>query len=575
VSRGLQALLGIAGLVAVVLLANAAMEAQRRSEAKRAAEHPAAPVPAAPLPPSRMGPVEGTPGPPPTIPVKFVEVDAAAAGVDFVHTWGGGIMDNLVKTSGGGVTLLDFDGDGDLDLYFLQGSCDPVAAPGETPAEPPRNRLYRNDGGWRFTDATDASGLGDEGYGLGAAAADYDGDGDEDLFVANFGRCRLYRNDGGRFADVTAAAGIDLSGFYVGAAWGDADGDGNLDLLVCGYLRFDPAVKPSGPRDPFAGPRSFPGEPVRLLLGRADGTFEDATKRAGLWTTEGRGMSVAFSDLLGKGAPLLLVSNDSVPNFAFERRAGGHYVDVGFPLGLAYSDLGQARTSMGIAVFDADRDGRPDVVLPDGSGGTFYRNLGGRLEDQARVAGLDGAMLGRTGWSAVPVDYDLDGWPDLALTCGALHDLQPQKPVLFRNGGDGRFYDVSAAVSFGRHCIGRGCGAGDLDGDGDPDVVIATLGAKPLLLRNDGGEARRSLLVRCVAKGRNRDALGARVEVEAGGLVQREEVRTTQGYLSGSGPALLFGLGAEAKASRVRVEFPGGAVRELRDVPGGRAVVEE
>ncbi len=526
-----------------------------------------------PLPPSDLAPPAARV--PPVLPLRWFEVPAAETGVDFVHTWGGGTMDNIVKASGGGVTLFDSDGDGDADLYLVQGAVDDFAAPGERPPRPWRNRLYRNDGGWRFTDATDASGLGDEGYGMGAAAADYDGDGDEDLFVANFGPDRLYRNDGGRFTDVTAASGIRTDGFSVGGAWGDADGDGVLDLVVCGYLVFDPAVKPGGPGEPFPGPSAYRGEPTRLLLGNGDGTFRDATLAGGLWTTEGRGMSVAFADLDGNGTEEILVSNDATPNFVYERRGGGRWVERGFLLGLALSDLGQSRSSMGIAVFDADRDGRPDVAIPDGSGGAFYRNLGGRFEDRAAASGIDGAMGGRTGWSATPVDYDLDGFPDLAVTCGALHALEPQKPVLFRNLGGGYFEDASAATGFGRDCMGRGCAAADLDGDGDPDLVIATLGARPLLLRNDGGEKRRSLAVRCVGRGRNRDALGAVVEVEANGLVQREEVRTTQGYLSGSGPEILFGLGDAAEAARVRVRFPSGEVRERAKVPAGRVVIGE
>jgi hypothetical protein len=569
-NRPLQLILGLAGLG--VLAAGGRW--LLREGSREAGSPPPAPAPRpAPVHVPVMAAV-GPRGPLPPIPVKFVELPAAETGVDFVHTWGGGAMDNLVKTTGGGVTLLDHDGDGDLDLHFLQGSVDPVAAPGEQHPSPPGDRLYRNDGNWKFTDVTAESGLGDAGYGMGAAPADYDGDGDTDLFVANFGRCRLYRNDGGRFTDATAAARIDLDGFYVGAAWGDADGDGILDLAVCGYVKYEPKARPEGPRERFPGPLAYAGEPVRLLLGRADGTFDDATRRGGLWTTAGRGMCVAFSDLAGDGKQRLLVANDATPNHAWERRGDG-WVDVAFALGLAYSDLGQARSSMGIAVLDADRDGRPDVVVPDGSGGTFYRNLGGRFEDRARQAGIDGRMRGRTGWSPTPVDFDLDGWPDFVLTCGALHELQPERPILFRNAGGGAFTDVSDAAGLGRECCGRGCVAGDLDGDGDPDLVIATLGARPLLLRNDGGNARKSLEVRCVANGRNRDAIGAVVEVETPGLVQREEVRTTQGYLSGGSPALLFGLGDAAKADRVRVRFPSGTVKDLKDVPAGRVVVTE
>jgi hypothetical protein len=568
--RGLQFLLALAGLVLFAGGIRWAMDGGPPAPPTRRPARP--PVPAGPPPVPALGPAPRQPLPP--IPVKFREMPAAETGVDFLHTWGGGPMDNLVKASGGGVTLLDYDGDGDLDLYFTQGAYDPVAAPGDPPPVAPSHRLYRNEGGWKFTDATVASGLGEAGYGMGAAAADYDGDGDQDLFVANYGRCRLWRNEGGKFADVTAAAGIALEGFYAGAAWGDADRDGNLDLLVCGYVRYDPAAKPGGPGEPFPGPGAYVGEPVRLLLGRADGTFEDATKRSGLWSTSGRGMCVAFADLRGSGSPLLLVANDAAPNWAFEARDGG-WVDVGFPLGFAYSDFGQARSSMGIAVFDADRDGRPDVAVPDGSGGAFYFNLGGRLEDRGRKAGLDGTMAGRTGWSATPLDFDLDGWPDLAVTCGAIHALQPEKQVLLRNAGGGRFEDATRSTSFAREACGRGCAAGDLDGDGDPDLVIAALGARPLLLRNEGGEARKSLLVRCVGKGRNRDALGAVVEVDSDGLLQREEVRTTQGYLAGSGPALLFGLGRAAKADVVRVKFPSGETRELKDVPAGAVVVSE
>jgi hypothetical protein len=583
--RGLQVLLALGALAVVAAMGRLAIRIQRERdaasrgnpyEAMRADAHLKAPGGPAVV----RAPAEEPPGlrAPPAVPVAWTEVPPSETGIDFVHTFGGGAMDNLVKASCGGVTLFDADGDGDLDIYFVQGAYDPVAAPasrGQAGPEPPVNRLYRNDGGWRFTDATAASGLGDPGFGMGAAAADYDGDGDLDLALANFGRCRLFRNEGGgRFADVSDAAGIDASGFFVGACWGDADGDGNLDLLLCGYLRWDPAVPPIG-NAPFAGPLQFPGEPPRLYLGRPDGTFRDATREAGLLTSAGRGMGAAFADLDGDGRQEILVANDAVPNFAFERRDDSRWVETAYPLGLALSALGQARSSMGIAVFDADRDGRPDLAVPDGSGGTLYRNLGGRFEDVAGSAGLDGAMRGRVGWSGTPLDFDLDGWPDLLLTCGALQVQAPQRTLLFRNGGGLRFEDAAPGTALGREAVGRGAAAGDLDGDGDPDIVMVNLGARPLLFRNGGVPGRRSLLVRCVARGRNRGALGAVVEVHAGGLVQREEVRTTQGYLSGSGPDLLFGLGERERADRVVVRFPSGEVRTVASPPAGLLEVRE
>ncbi len=585
--RARELLLGVAALAAILALGKYGMDRQRAADALRGhtvydalrAEEArkrviGAPGSAGGTPPALRG-AAGR-GPLDPLPVRFVEVDPASLGIDFVHTFGGGLFDDLLKTSGGGLAAFDGDGDGDTDLYFVQGAQRAAFRPGETPPPPPRNRYYRNEGGGRFVDATDAVGLGDEGYGLGATVGDYDGDGDPDVFVSNFGPSRLYRNDDGRFTDVTAAAGIRVDGFTVGAAWGDADGDGILDLLACGYVQFDPSVRPRPPDERIPGPLAYRGETCRLLLGSADGTFRDVTREAGLWSTAGRGMGVAFVDLTASGArPHLLVANDATDNFAYERRAGGTYVETGLPLGFALSDLAQARSSMGIAVADFDRDGLPDAVVPDGSGGAFYVNVGGRFEERAGPAGLDGAMEGRTGWGAVPLDYDRDGFTDLFLTCGALHAQEPQRPLMLRNVGGGRFEDVSASLLPGRALMGRGAVPIDLDGDGDPDLVCNNLGARPVILRNDGGDARAALRVRCVGGGRNRDGIGALVEVDGDGLVQVEEVRTTQGYLSSTDPVLEFGLGRAKAARRVRVRFPSGAVREAADVPAGSIAVHE
>ena len=517
--------------------------------------------------------------------VRFADV-TQSAGIDFRHTSGQSGRKFIVETVGSGTAFLDYDGDGSLDLYVVNGA----DLPGHTSSNPPQNALYRNGGNGTFTDVAAAAGVADETYGLGCVVGDYDNDGDSDLFVANYGRNKLYRNGGGGgratvFTDVAATtvvgAGAALS---TGAAFADYDRDGDLDLFVATYLRYEPeddALDESGrlarPRR-YLAPTEYPGGRNFLFRNDGDDQFSDVTRSAGLYTTKGRSLGAVFFDYDNDGDVDLFQANDATPNFLY-RNVGGRFGEIGLATGVAYGDGGVPEGSMGIDVDDVDGDGDADIVVTNfqWESNRLYANSGsGHFRDTSRKAGLHGTSLERLAFGINLFDADNDGDQDLFVANGHIDDdierFDPsasygQQDQIYLNDGSGRFADVSSRAGdyFGERRVGRGSAVGDYDNDGDGDLFISNSNDRAVLLRNESPSQNNWLALRLRGVRSNRDGVGARVDVMAGSLRQSTQVRTATSYLSQDDPRLYFGLGRRSHVDTVRVRWPSGIVQELHD----------
>ncbi len=514
----------------------------------------------------------------------FVDV-TAASGIAFSHETGAFGQKWLPETMGAGVVVFDYNGDDRQDLLFLNGR----AFPGKK-GKAATQALYRNRGGLKFTDATREAGLGISAYCLAGAAGDLDNDGDADLYLSCLGTDILLRNDEGRFSDVSESAGLSRDyEFGASVALFDADRDGNLDILATRYVTWTPETdircSLDGVAKSYCTPESYPGASPRFYRNRGDGTFEDRTKAAGVHAPNAKSLGAAVLDLDGDGWLDVAVANDTQPNLLLRNQGDGTFEEIGVLSGMAFSETGVARGGMGIDAADYDRSGRPSLVIGNFANEmtALYRNEGNFLfVDVAPPARIGRPTLLSLTFAAFFFDYDLDGWLDLLFANGHLdpeiENVQPnvryaQPAQLFRNTGGGRFEEVTATAGgdLATPRVARGAAWGDLDGDGDPDLVLTTNGGPPAILENRAGSGR-WLGVDLEGTLSNRDGVGSVVEIESGGVKQSWLVRTGGSYMSQSQLYPTFGLGQADKVEAVVVRWPSGAVQRRADVAADQRI---
>src|SRR5450755_102860 len=521
-------------------------------------------------------------------PVVFEDITHQSGLDQFHHKSGDPPNVNILEVDGSGVALLDYDNDGWLDIYLLNGST-LAAYQGKEPA--PHAMLLHNNHDGTFTDVTTKAGVANERWGFGVAVGDYDNDGWPDIYVANYGKNRLYHNNhDGTFTDVAEKAGVALGGWSTGPTWGDYDRDGLLDLFVPGYVKFDVDHPPRGSKscqfrgmNVFCGSQGLPGESDHLFHNNGDGTFIDVSVKAGVSDPAGLyGLASVFVDVDDDGWLDLAVANDSVPNYLYRNRRDGTFEDIGLASGFALADDGHAQASMGIGVGDYNRDGKVDFYLTSFSDdyNALYRNEGsGNFSDVAYRSGLGNPTLPFLAWGTGFLDFDNDGLPDICVANGHVYptiDQQEwgityaQRPQLFRNLDGNKFQEVRPATGSGLADVisARGAAFGDLFNDGHMDVVINNMDSTPTLLRNVVKNGNHWVGLKLIGGPKSpRDAMGAKVFVTTGGVRQRADVFSGGSYGSNSDPRVHFGLGAATKVDKVEIQWPSGKKQEIT-LPG-------
>ncbi len=514
------------------------------------------------------------------VPVKFTDV-TAAAGIKFTHNAGRTGKKWLPETMGSGVAFFDADGDGKLDILLLNGR-DWIARGRHTTAA-----LYKNNGNGTFTDITKGSGLDIEIHGMGAAVGDYDNDGRDDLYVTALDGDHLFHNEGGgHFRDVTKEAGIQNVHFGSSAAWLDYDRDGKLDLFVANYVQWTPQgdiwCSLDGSAKSYCTPESYKGSPVKLYHGLGNGKFEDATDKAGLGEANAKSLGVVVFDYNSDGWPDLFVSNDTQPNKLYRNLANGKFKEEGISAGVAFGEDGVARGAMGADFSDYDRSGRPHLAVGNFANqmmGLYHNEGNGLFVDEAPRSSIGRSTLLSLTFGLFFFDYDLDGLPDLFAANGHLEEeigrVQPkiqyaELPLLFHNSGGGKFEPVPA---FTRALVARGAAYGDFDGDGDLDVIVSNNNGPAVLYRNDGGNRNHWLQLRLTGTKSNRDGIGATVRVTSAQGRQWQAVHSGSSYCSSSDLALTFGLGKDAVATTVEIDWPSGNHQKLTNVKADQRMV--
>jgi hypothetical protein len=529
-------------------------------------------------------------------PVIFEDISEKAGLTKWKHKMGTPQKTYLVETKGSGIGLIDYDNDGWLDIYVVNGSTFDALDGKETP---PHAALFHNNHDGTFTDVAAQAGVTNDRWGMGVAIADYDNDGWPDIYVTNWGKNRLYHNNhDGTFTDVAERAGVTLGNWSSGATWGDYDGDGRLDLFVAGYLHFDrdhlPVAEQNGVRNAFCmfrgapvscGPRGLKGEPDHLFHNNGDGTFTDVSEKAGVADKAGYyGLGAVFADINNDRKLDLIVGNDSTPNYFYLNKGNGAFQDVSYDSGFAVNGVGQETASMGLAVGDYQNNGRLDIFDTTFSDNykPLYRNEGGaNFTDVSYEMGLGEITVPFLSWGDAFIDYDNSGWKDLLMSDGHVYPEADkyawgtswkQRPMLFRNMAGKKFVPVPAVEGTGLADViaGRGMAVGDLFNNGKIDAVINVMDGHPVLLRNVSDDKNHWLELKLVGgdksptcKGSPRDAVGATVYLTANGMRQREDILSGGSYLSTNDPRPHFGLGQATKIEDIEVHWPSGKVEHF------------
>jgi hypothetical protein len=510
----------------------------------------------------------------------------SSAGIRFRHNSGAFGGKFLPETLGSGCAFLDYDGDGWQDILLINGT----DWPGHH-TQKSTLHLYRNNRNGTFTDVTRSAGLeATEMYGMGVAVGDFNNDGFPDVLITCVGQNRLFRNTGkGTFIDVTRNSGLGgRVGLSTSALWFDYDRDGRLDLFVCNYVKWSPEhdvfCSLDGKHKSYCTPEAYRGETCWLFHNRGDGTFEDVTASSGIFDTSSKSLGAALLDYDQDGWPDLIVANDTQPNKLYRNNRNGTFKEVGVEAGVAFSEDGKARAGMGIDTGDFNNSGVPGIAITnfDNEMLGLYRASGkGAYEDIAIRAGVGAATKPMLGFGCVFADMDLDGSLDLVVANGHIDDTvrnirgnvgYAQPPQLFLNRGDGTFRDATLDVGpdFGQPKVGRGVACADFDRDGDLDLLLTTNNGLAYLFRNDQQSGNRSVRFRLRGTQSNRDAIGAIVRIEYGGISRLGMVKSGSSYLSQSELSLTFGLGKSDHLDRVIIQWPNGRAEDFKDLQAGK-----
>ncbi len=522
-------------------------------------------------------------------PVTFVDV-VPSAGITFKHENAATPEKHLVETMGSGCGWIDYDQNGLLDLYLVNGAETRVYKP----KEPLRCALYRNNGDGTFTDVTTQAGVGAEGlFGMGMAVGDYDNDGFPDLLVLGYGRCVLYHNNGdGTFTDVTARAGVENKGRWASSgAWFDYDNDGKLDLVIANYVDWTPESDfwcgEHGPgMRAYCHPNNYSGVPPTLYHNNGDGTFTDVSKLSGVGLKPGNGLGVVTFDYDNDGWQDIFIANDAIPNFLFHNNGDGSFTEIGYLAGVAVSMDGQPESGMGTDAADVTGSGRLDLVVGhlENQLARLYQNMGGQVFEDATLRSKIGYTTFHMSEFGVRfMDYDNDGAPDVFFATGHVMDnihaynrevYYPEPKMMFRNMGNGTFENVSDKLGpdFVQPRVSRGAAVGDFDNDGDLDILVNHCGGTPQLLRNDGGNANHWLEILLLGTQSNRDGVGARVKVTAGKLVVYDQRKGGMSYQSAQDPRLHFGLAQNPNVDAVEILWPSGMVTKLANLKSDQII---